>query len=321
MKILWGIQGVGNGHITRSLKLIKLAEKLGHTVDIAVSGTSHQLDIDHEIKFKFKGFDFHHNSTGELDYLKTLIKCDFYQFYRDIKSLDLSSYDKIITDFEPVVAWAAKLQKKSIWGISNQCAYLWKSTPRPTRKNWVAEWILKHFAPCNKAIGLHFLPTEDRIFYPVLRDDIIQSKPKSCNYFTIYLPNVQVSEIIDFLKTYDQYEFHIFTKENFVTTLPNFKISKPNYQDFLTSIVNCRGVITAGGFQTICESMYLKKPILCIPVKGQWEQQCNASALEISGLGLVGDLKDFEKLISFDTYKLPKWSDPSDKILDIVLKS
>ena len=38
MKILYGIQCNGNGHITRSLKVISKLKRLGHEVDILLSG-------------------------------------------------------------------------------------------------------------------------------------------------------------------------------------------------------------------------------------------------------------------------------------------
>jgi len=62
MKILFGIQITGNGHITRSEVLIKKLESLGHTVDIVVSGSSSGLNVG--AKWKFSGFTLFSNGFG-----------------------------------------------------------------------------------------------------------------------------------------------------------------------------------------------------------------------------------------------------------------
>ena len=72
MRLLYGIQGTGNGHITRSSKVIERLRILGFDVDIAISGKFHQVNIPYDIKYNFSGFNFTHNQDGSINKLKTL---------------------------------------------------------------------------------------------------------------------------------------------------------------------------------------------------------------------------------------------------------
>ena len=44
------------------------------------------------------------------------------------------------------------------------------------------------------------------------------------------------------------------------------------------ALLQCNGVITGGGFETVAEALYLNKRVLTIPIKGQYEQECNTTA-------------------------------------------
>jgi len=56
----------------------------------------------------------------------------------------------------------------------------------------------------------------------------------------------------------------------------NLIFRKFNEKQFLKDLSECKAVITNGGFNLICEAIYLKKPILSLPIKHQFEQILNA---------------------------------------------
>ena len=59
---------------------------------------------------------------------------------------------------------------------------------------------------------------------------------------------------------------------------------------------------STAGFKSICEAMYLGKPILMVPA--HIEQNCNAYDAVNSGAGISADDFDISRLISFaDTFK------------------
>jgi hypothetical protein len=58
----------------------------------------------------------------------------------------------------------------------------------------------------------------------------------------------------------------------------------------------CKGLLCTAGFESVCEAMYLGKPVLMVPVAGQYEQACNALDGEQSGAGKKADFFDFSLL-------------------------
>jgi hypothetical protein len=119
-------------------------KKLGCDVDIVVSGNHHQIDIPHEIKYNLKGFSFSYNSDGSINKFKTFLNSDFSTFLKDIK-LNCKDYDRVISDFEPITAWASKIQSCKSFGISNQYSFLSKKLPRPNNVRYLDEFIIKNF--------------------------------------------------------------------------------------------------------------------------------------------------------------------------------
>jgi hypothetical protein len=80
-------------------------------------------------------------------------------------------YDLIINDFEPVSAWACRLQGVPSVSLSHQCSFVSKKTPRPNKWNY-AEWLFKYYSPTTHHIGFHFERYDDFIHTPVIRSDI-----------------------------------------------------------------------------------------------------------------------------------------------------
>jgi len=319
MKILYGIQGTGNGHITRSSKIIHRLKKIGCDVDILISGKFHQIDISHDIKFNFKGFNFSHNSDGSINKVKTLFDNSLYQFIKDTR-LDLSEYDKIITDFEPITSWAAKFQNREIWGVGNQYSFLSKKTPRPKSKSFIGEFVLKHMAPVTNPIGLHFEPYDDFINYPIIRDDLIVVTKCDLGHYTVYLPNFNLISILDKLTKFPKIKFHIFSNEVKSTLIyKNCQINPPNKDKFLISFTSSHGVITTGGFQTTSEALWCGKKLLVIPIIGQYEQLCNVESLNKIGI-MSGTLDTISSFLLLSNNVKLKWKDPTDKIIKEIIE-
>jgi uncharacterized protein (TIGR00661 family) len=69
-----------------------------------------------------------------------------------------------------------------------------------------------------------------------------------------------------------------------------------------------RGLLTGGGFEGPAEALYLGKKVMMIPMKGQYEQQCNALAASKLGVPVVHEIND-----SFNT-ELEKWLNAPNNI-------
>jgi uncharacterized protein (TIGR00661 family) len=318
MRILYGIQCTGNGHITRSIKVINRLKLLGHQVDILLSGKNSELNFPFEVKYRFKGFTLYTDATGGIDYTKTILSFDIISFIKHIR-LSLNDYDKVITDFEPITAWACKLHNKPCYGISNQYSFVSKKTPRAD-KDFFGEKILKWMAPVETPIGLHYKQYDNFIYKPIINDEIINTKPLDAGHYTVYLPSYSLINTIEELTSFNNI-FHIFHTD--IKTVYRFKnciIYPIDKKSFVDSFRNSHGIITNAGFQTSSEALYMSKKLMVIPVKGQYEQECNAEALKNIGV-VTGKLEDIELFLQTDKIKFDKWDDPTNQILDIILSS
>ena len=68
---------------------------------------------------------------------------------------------------------------------------------------------------------------------------------------------------------------------------------------FIDDLRTARGVIASGGFTLMGEAVYLRRPMLAVPVGGQFEQVLNARYLEAEGYGLGADELTSERLSEF----------------------
>ncbi len=87
MKILYGVQGTGNGHITRAMTLIPILKKYA-TVDVLLSGFSYDLSLPFPVTYQFKGLSFCFGKKGGIDYFKTYKKNKLKRFLNEVKQLD-----------------------------------------------------------------------------------------------------------------------------------------------------------------------------------------------------------------------------------------
>jgi uncharacterized protein (TIGR00661 family) len=317
MRILYGIQCTGNGHITRSLKVITKLKNLGHTVDILLSGKNFNIILPFEVKYRLNGFTFYNTANGGINYLKTITSFKLSKFLKDI-NMNVDIYDKVISDFEPITAWACKISGKKCYGISNQYSFISENTPRQG-SSIIGESILKWMAPVSDPIGLHFKEYDNFIYKPIISDDIINYKSDDYGHSTIYLPSYSLYKTVSKLVKYPKRMFHIFNAEvKSIYRYENTLIYPVDKRTFINSFINCHSIITNSGFQTTSEALYMSKKLMVISTKGQYEQECNAEALHKMGifsgrLSNVGDFMESNKVI------IDRWDDPTDSIINKIL--
>ena len=224
----------------------------------------------------------------------------------------------IISDFEPITAWAAKLQNRECIGVSNQYSFLSNKTPRPEKTEFLGEKILKWMAPVSNPIGLHFESYDDFIVTPIIKESLVKMDLIDKGHYTVYLPTYDIENILSIVYKIKSIRFEIFTnlkKPHWIGRCHVLPIKKEIFDE---SLRTCHGVITSGGFQTSVESLYLGKKLMVIPTKGQYEQLCNAKSLSKMGCD-VGLLTDIPKFIDGGKKIKIEWEDPSDEILERIL--
>lgn len=325
MKILYGVQGTGHGHISRARVVLPKLRELAE-VDVLISGYNFHMDLDGEIAYKARGISLTYDSKGSVDFLETALRLKPIKLIQDIQSVPVNEYDFFVNDFEPVTAWAAQSAGIPCVGISHQAAFLSQKVPRPKRKSLIGEGVMKHFAPLTAAVGSHYLRYDDFIEPPIIRQQIKDLNPVLGDHVTVYLPAFNHDILCSIFNKVKQVEWHIFSPTCSSEYRKRNVIIKPIGKDtFLKSFESCVGIVSSTGFETTSEAMYLGKKLLTIPIRNQYEQLCNAIALEELGGKVVYHIDDtFDKkvnewLSNSAELNLPETSNEDD-LASIIIK-
>ncbi|MDT7832022.1 glycosyltransferase family protein [Flavobacteriaceae bacterium S356] len=290
MKILYAIQGTGNGHISRARDIIPLLEQKGD-LDVLLSSATREKKVPFKVTYFLHGLGFTFGKKGGIDFWKTFKKMNSRKFYREIKSIPIKQYDIIINDFEPVSAWAGKLNNIPVISLSHQSAILNKLVPKPKKIKWVERLFIKYYAPTKYQYGFHFMSYDKHIFTPVIRNEIRNQEVTDKNYYVVYLPAYSDKKIIKVLSKCKDEKWHVFSKETTEVYLANNIIFYPvNNELFIEKMAAAKGVLCGAGFETPAEALFLKKKLLVIPMKAQFEQKCNAKVLEEMGVLVIKKL-------------------------------
>ncbi len=278
MKILYAVQATGNGHITRARIMAKALKQLDVEVDWVFSGRSKNelFDMDDFGDFKcYQGLTFV-IKNGKIKHLATAFNNNIVQFIRDVKSVSFKGYDLVINDFEPVTAWAAKLQKVDNIGISHQMSF--KGKIPVAGKNFIAELVLKNFAPVKTPIGLHWDDFEQNLLPPIIdsHNGVANNNLKNV---LVYFPFCEPDDLINWFAPFKDYQFHIFHGCEQSTGFEHIKLYDFSREKFQTMQNECSGIITGAGFELPSEAIAMGHKLLVLPLAGQMEQQSNALAL------------------------------------------
>lgn len=280
MKIFYAVQATGNGHIARAMELVPYLQQYGQ-VDVFLSGTNSNLPSALPVKYKSKGICLFYGNNGGLDYLKMTRAFNPIRAWKEAKDLPVEKYDIVINDFESITSLACKLKGVASINFGHQASFQSANTPRPKRKDLVGEMILKHYAKAADYVGLHFDRYDNFIFSPVIKQQVLQAQPENHGHVTVYLSHYSDEVVANSLRQVKDVRFEVFSKKVKTRTQQgNITFLPIGNEAFSESMINSYGVITGAGFETPAEALYLQKKLLCLPIKGQYEQLCNAAALE-----------------------------------------
>lgn len=292
MKILYAIQGTGNGHLSRAREIIPLLREKCE-VDLLVSGYQADVELPLEVKYQLRGLSFIFGKKGGVDLWNTYIEANSKKFMEEVRSLPVEEYDFVLNDFEPVSAWACHKKKIPCIAFSHQSAVLDKNVPKPDKKDFLGRFILKNYAPTSAKFGLHFCRYAKDIFTPVIRSEIRNIENTNLGHYTVYLPSYDDNFLSEILReTSPDIKWQIFSKRATQVTLKqNIEIYPVSNDGFIRSMTTSCGVLCGAGFETPAEAMFLGKKLLVIPMQNQYEQQCNAAALKGIGVTVIKKLK------------------------------
>ena len=314
--ILFGICMVGKGHLIRSEVAIDYLLKQRHKVLIITGGENYlYLSKKHKriydaggLKLKFKN-----NKISSLGTILKNAKKISIKNYKLLKKIEIEilkfNPDYAITDWEPFTSFIANKHNIPLISYDNQ-HYLLYGDYKVKKQDYISYLKTKPFLnaivrnPEYSIIvalpGMKMMPKPNVILInPTIRKEIINSKPKDNGYLLIYHSigaDQKIQEILKKMRIKTIiYGFNTNNK------IENITLKKFNEKEFIKDLINCKAVICSAGFTLVSEAIYLKKPILTIPIKEHFEQILNARYVEENKYGMY--TKDFttESFVSFIT--------------------
>ena len=174
-----------------------------------------------------------------------------------------------------------------------------------------------------KILGLSFQDMPDQpqkklfVVPPLLREKAKNQKTSHGNHFLVYMVNHgYAQEVKEFHSRHPEIPIHCFwDKKDEPSELKvddTLTFHQLDDEKFIRFMASSRGYLTTAGFESVCEAMYMGKPILMVPVEGHYEQACNALDAKKAGAGVSSDIFDLEVLLNY----LPQHKDVGDKFRD-----
>ena len=308
MKILFAVQGTGNGHIARAKDIIPLLQKKGD-VDILVCGIQADLELPFPVKYRIRGLSFIFGKGGGVDILATYKSYRVRKVWKEVKECPVENYDLVVNDFEPISAWACRLRGVKCIGLSHQGSLRSKKVPKPSHFDPMGWLVLRYYAPADRYYSFHFKKYDDNIFTPLIREDIRRQMVTEEDHYTVYLPAYGNKKLVKVLSQVKKARWQVFSKHaKKPSKKGNVHIFPINGEQFVQSMASAKGVLCGAGFETPAETLFLGKKLMVIPMKTQYEQHFNAEGLKDLGVPVI------QKLSKKYIKQLRKWVKNNDRV-------
>jgi uncharacterized protein (TIGR00661 family) len=291
LKILYGIQCTGNGHLSRSKEIIKYlqdnySDRI-ETIDVCLSGNFSQIDTsDLNVKYKFEGLGFNIDN-GQISIWKTIVDLKLWDFFKSIFVPQIEKYDIIVSDFEPVTCWAGIIRRKRVLGVGNHYKFLSnKKFLKNLSPNYFYNKIItKLVSPVNKYIAFEYLKDTENDFFPIIRKVLRRTTPSQDDFYICYLSSIPSEDQVKFFNLFPNQTFYIFHNDiKEASDFENIRLRPIDRVQFTNKLMRCKGVICHTGFQLTSECLFLGKKLLVIPIKHQIEQIYNTRTLSKFGV-------------------------------------
>lgn len=317
--ILYGVNGEGGGHSTRSKEVISHLISKGHTVHVAsfdrgLTNLSKSFDVTEIFGFRFAYLN------NRVRYRRTAAKNLFTapraarSFVKLMRQVDSWEIDLVITDFEPLTCHVGHRKRLPVISIDNQHCLTNTdiSLPHKYRRDAAAaKLVTRLMTPHAQAyLVTSFFAAQPRkrntfVFPPILRREVLEVRPSLGDHVLVYVtsPAPELAEMLKQVRCpFIAYGFEMEGQDG------NVLFKKPSMETFLSDLATCKAIVANAGFSLVSEALHLGKPYLAVPVKHQFEQIFNAYYLDKNGYGAFWDELGKEKIESF-LFNLPQFSE------------
>ena len=308
MRILYGVQGTGHGHLVRSAAMVAGLRTRGHDVHCLLTGRSSAAFADPEIRAShtlLEGFTGQ-AAGGRVRLFQTMRQLRVVRFLRDVRSFDASGFDLVLTDYEPVSAWIARRCRRPSIGVGH--LYAFHRRLRLPGRTGPARRMLRLFAPVytpvRTAVGLHWHRFGGTNLPPTISPDLVAaaadgSARSDGERFLVYLPAESEQSIVELLGQLPRRRFVAYRPVSEPVERGNVSIRPYDRKAFVADLVDCAGVITNAGFSLASEALHLGRRLLVQAIRRHPEQILNGRAVNALGLGTVVERLTAERIQSW----------------------
>ena len=328
MKILFIVQGEGRGHLTQAITMESLLRRNGHEVVEVLVGKSNsrclpgffnrsiQAPVKRFLSPNFLPTPANKRASLSLSVAYNLIKIPTFlkSMYYIHRRIEESGADLVINFYELLTGLTYFLGRPSVPQISigHQYLFLHRDFEFPD-KNRYNLWMLRFFTRltclgAREKLALSFREMEDdeeariRVVPPLLRREVLSCDAAEGDYLHGYMVNAGFGEnVMNWHNKHLGVPLHFFwdkpdeEEEHRVDETLSFH--QIDDVKFLQYMAGCKAYATTAGFESVCEAMYLGKPLLMVPA--HIEQDCNAYDAARTGAGIMADEFDLGRLLKF----------------------
>jgi uncharacterized protein (TIGR00661 family) len=339
MRYLFIVQGEGRGHMTQAISLAEMLRDEGHEIVQVLVGKSPRREIPdffyekiHAPVDTFESPNFVVDAKNKKIRIWPSIWNNLLQapiYFKSISKIKNTVSEKqpdvIVNFYELIAGFYTFLFKSNAKVVVMGHQFLLQHPQFVFPKGF---WMDRHMMAfysyilalrADKKLALSFRPMPDvprkRLYVvpPLLRSEVKKLSPENRGFILGYILNAGYAEEIEQWHLHNkQYEMHFFwDKKDAPEDLQvheNLWFHKLNDVKFLDMMSKCGGYCSTAGFESICEAIYLGKPIMMVPTYGHFEQACNALDATLAGAGIKNDVFNLDPFIAY----LPKHKDISN---------
>jgi uncharacterized protein (TIGR00661 family) len=340
MKAIFIVQGEGRGHMTQALAMEQILIEAGHEVVQIIIGTSNRRDVPSYFKNKTQApihavaspNFFYDKGKKSINLFKTFTLNLFAlpKFFVELRSINRlvkeHKPDVIINFYDILGGLYFNFFRPKVRRICIAHQYLAEHEEFPFAEGFPFQKACFKAANTLTSIGAHkkialsfrnYLNKTDAISIapPLLRKEVYDLSPIKGDYILAYVVNSGYAyDLMEWHEHNRKIKLHCFwdnkDQKDEWSPWKNLTFHHINDQKFLSYMENCLGYVSTAGFESICEAMYLGKPVMMVPVENQYEQACNALDAVKNGAGIASDkfaLEDFLNYLSTHDDKNRDW--------------
>jgi uncharacterized protein (TIGR00661 family) len=329
MRILYGVMGEGLGHAMRSQVVIQHLLEAGHTIEIMASSRAKDFLAEHFRQLEVTRIHGLHliydeNRVVRGRTLWSNVHAGLAGIPRNIAAyfelIDGFRPEAVISDFESWVYLYGLTHRLPVLSLDNMHILTRCTLPaeilEPHAENFqITKAFVKSKLPfCSHYIVTTFFRPQLRkprttLVPPLLRRAILSATPSRGDHLLVYQTSESHSGLIDALnRTGLECRVYGLKRDLHEEQVDGNLRYRPFHEGrFIDDLASARGVIAGGGFTLMGESVYLRKPMLSVPVRGQFEQVLNARYLAHEGYGMIATDLEHPDTVPLFVQNLPRF--------------